>query len=297
MGKSNRKTMIIVWSWKSGGLGEGDWRVAGSRHAGDQVLCRDWPAKVVPLQELIDLASNHRQGGDVMVFLHRQHGYHQEHIEKLSEAATDEQGSVRSYLFGEGSNAIYLTRDPRGLLGTSGTFSAQVCYDEQPSTYINAIADEDRRELNPSHFSYVWDRYQHALRARIFELREDVLHELAALLPRTALEAGEGYEFLSRAEHRAVLLRLLSFSGRIRAGSDLAQELRQVERLAGRAFSFDDCGVQMEQAYGPKVAEVYHELAGFIRKKLLAKSTAVDMQELRQLFDELLRQIPGAVYN
>jgi len=294
---SSRKTMIIVWSWKSGGLGEGDWQVAGSRHANDQVLCRDWPVKVVPLQELIDLANSHRQGGDVMIFLHRQHGYHQEHIEQLSQAAGDQLGSVRSYLFGEGSNVIYLTRDPRGLLGTTGTFSAQVCYDEQPSTYINAIADEERRELSPSHFSYVWDRYHHALRARIFELREDVLHELAPILPRTVLEPGEGYQFLSKPEHRHVLLRLLSFINRIRAGSDLAQELRQEERLIGRALSFDDCGVQLEQAYGPSVAEVYQELAGFIRKKLLAKSSGVDMEELRRLFDELLRQIPGAIYN
>lgn len=295
-----KRTIIVVWSWNSAGIGEGTWQVAGTGHAGDQLICCDWPvndtASLAPLEVLIQ--QHTQQGGEVMVFLHRYHGYHQEHIKQLLHSTTAEQaGKLQCFLFGEGSDAVYLTSDPRGLLGTSGTFTAQLkLKDGQPVT-VSAIADAERRMLKASHFNYVWELYQLALRRRIFELKEDLFNCLGQFLPRQTFASGELYDILRRAENRELLLRLLSFVGRVRKGSDLAKEIRIFERNNNRTLTFDDCGIQLETSYGAPAAEYYALLAAFVLRHVLAKGDPISVLDLRERFEDLLLQIPGLTYH
>ncbi len=289
------RTMIILWSWKASALGEGEWQVAGTKYAADRIVCRDWPAGDRNLERLVALSAAYENRGEVMIFMHRHHGYHQQHVETLSAASTSQASNY--FLFGEGSDSIYLTHDVRGLLGTSGTFSATVNMGESVQVAVTAVADADRREIKATHFDYVWQLYQYALRTRIFELREDLFSEMHEILPRTVLEPGEFYQYLRNEGHQLILWRLLSFVGRLRKGSGLAQQLRQAERQNGRNLSFDDCGIRLQMAYGPTAADAYTDLSINIRQNLLAKGASVNLLDLRSQFDVLLEQIPGTTYH
>lgn len=296
----NKRTIIIVWSWNSAGIGEGVWQIAGTINGTDQVICYDWPvSQNEDLEQLELLVRQHTQhGGDVMLFLHRYHGYHQEHIKQLlNSRLSEQQGKLQCFLFGEGSDAIYLTSDPRGLLGTSGTFSAQLKLSDGQSVSVSAIADADRRMLKSSHFDYVWELYQLALRRRIFELKEDIFNCLGQFLPRQTFAAGELYDILRQAKNRELMLRLLSFVGRVRKGSNLAKEIRIFEQNNNRTLTFDDCGIQLETSYGTPAAEQHALLAAYVLRHVLAKGDAVSLIELRERFEDLLLQIPGLTYH
>ncbi|WP_367391184.1 hypothetical protein [Lewinella sp. LCG006] len=293
------RTIIIVWSWKAAGTGEGVWEVAGSGNTKDVVVCYDWPASPDgDTQQLAALIRQYaQQEGEVMLFLHRHHGYYPEHLKQLiSQVAEDQQERFRCFLFGEGSDAIYLTNDPRGLLGTSGTFSAQITTGEH-SLEVSSIADAERRLLKSAHFDYIWDTYQHALRRRIFELKEDMFNYLGQYLPQLTFPPGELYTLLTRPENKLLLLRLLSFVGRIRKGSEIAKEIRTFERNNNRALTFDDCGIQLETSYGAPAAEQYALLAAYVLRNVLAKGNPVSLPELRERFDDLLVQISGLTYH
>ncbi len=293
------RTIIIVWSWKAAGTGEGVWEIAGSANVKDLVVCRDWP--VLPngdIQQLTALVRQYaQQEGEVMLFLHRHHGYYPEHLKQLLyQVSEDQQERLRCFLFGEGSDAIYLTNDPRGLLGTSGTFSARLNTVGR-SLEVSAIADAERRLLKSAHFNYVWDTYQLSLRRRIFELKEDIFDCLGQHLPQLTFAPGELYTLLSRPENRMLLLRLLSFVGRIRKGSEIAKEIRTFERNNNRTLTFDDCGIQLETSFGAPAAEQYALLAAYVLRHVLAKGDAASLPEIRERFADLLEQLSGLTYH
>ncbi|MEL7220256.1 MAG: hypothetical protein AAGJ93_02990 [Bacteroidota bacterium] len=292
------RTMIIVWSWRASGLGEGVWRPKGVSHANDQLICKDMLASqdaMTLLQKLI--GSEQHMGNELMIFLHRQHGYNQEHIKALTElAAPTFIDHFKCFLFGEGADTIYLTNHPRGLLGTSGTFEAQAIFSNE-SLSLSAVANAEQKELHASHFNFVWNTYQLALQRLIFELKEDLLSTLGEHISATDFPPGAVYKIISQPEHRLLLLRLLSFSGRIRKGSSLAREIRTFERNNTRTLSFDNSQVQLEAAYGAAAIEHYAALVKYISQHLLSSGKAVSLLGLRARFDELLDLLPGRTYD
>ena len=292
------RTIVIVWSWNRSGLGEGEWRVAGSAQAEDRVICLDRPASPTALETLREvLFDASRSGGEVMLFLHRHHGYYQDHIKSLIHLPLDDtHGQTRVFLFGEGADEIYLTTNARGLLGTAGTFSANVLFEGQ-QVNLSAVADPQRRELKAAHFNHVWQMYRQALRRRIYELKEDLLACLSQHLPKSVFAPGEVYQILNLADNRMLMLRLLSFVGRIRKHSDLAREIRTFERNNNRTLTFDDCGIQLETTHGQAAAEQYAVLAAYVLRNMLARGGEVSLLELREKFEELLLQISGLTYH
>lgn len=292
------RTIVIVWSWTRSGLGEGEWKVAGTNHLEDRVVCLDRRASPEAVETLKEVLTDYAQeGGEVMLFLHRHHGYFQDHLKEFLHLPLDDShGLVRCFLFGEGADEIYLTTNARGLLGTSGTFTANVMFEEQ-QVGLSAIADLDRRELKASHFDHVWQIYREALRRRIYELKEDLLNCLAQSLPTTVFAPGELYQVLNQPENRMLFLRLLSFVGRIRKRSDLAREIRTFEQKNNRTLTFDDCGIQLETAHGQAAAEQYALLAAYVLRNILARGGDVSLLELREKFEELLLQISGLTYH
>ena len=94
-----------------------------------------------------------------------------------------------------------------------------------------------------------------------------------------------------------LLLRLLSFVGRIRKHSDLAREIRTFERNSNRTLTFDDCGIQLETAHGPAAAEAHAILASYILRNVLSRGAEVSLLELREKFEEVLLQISGLTYH
>jgi hypothetical protein len=282
-----KRTMIIVWSWASKGQGEGNWSVDGPSYAGDLVVCRDLQAGPESVETLRALIDTYQSDGEVMVFLHRQHGYHGEHLEALlSGGSTD--SIVRCFLFGEGAGPIYLTRHARGLLGSSGTFSARVVLDGQ-DVVLTAVADANKQSLKPNHFEFVWQRYGLALYERTAELKEDFFSALGQEAEASmTFAAGALYQLLNQPRHRQLLLRLLSFVGRVRKHSDLAQEISTFERTAYRTLAFERYSAQLAATAPASALAAYRQLSEYLLRQVLSKGEAVSLPLLRDKFDQLL---------
>ncbi|MCB0637704.1 MAG: hypothetical protein KDC54_13835 [Lewinella sp.] len=285
--------MIIIWSWLAGPYGEASWRVAGARHAGDRVICRDWPASASHLGQLEELAAQARTTGEVMILLHRQHGYSPAERQQLQQMRSDGYGAVRCFQFGEGSGPIYLTNNPRGLLGTHGTFSARVAYTGDTLLSVTAVADETARTLKAAHFSAIWQRFQHAWRALVFELREDLLQALVSTDTPGVVAPGAFYQWLRQDARRVLLLRLLSLAGRLRVGSALHRELLQQEAETERSLLFPEEGCA---SFGPAAVEARAQLAQLITKDLMATGNEVTLRQIRESFTNLLDTLPGPTY-
>ncbi|MEZ4983787.1 MAG: hypothetical protein R2795_01915 [Saprospiraceae bacterium] len=288
------RTIIVVWSWQSGGQGEGALVVQNDRHPEDKVICKDVKAaEPNALEGLLDLVRTHtRFDGEVLLFLHRHHGYHQDHINQLLQFRLPEgHGHLRCFLFGEGADAIYLTNDPRGLLGTSGTFTARLLRDGA-EIHHTSLADADGQYIKPAHFDYIWQLYHLEKRRKIIELREELMSFLMGHFSTPLIPAGAVYPLLNEPANRLLLLRLLSLCGRIRKQSELATEFRTFERKLGKSLEFEGFHPQLEVIYGAQAAAAFAALSGFILRNLLGGSTQVDMLTLRSLFSNLLEQIP-----
>lgn len=279
------RVIIIIWSWRSRGHGEGVWTVINGRSVtGDEVICRDLPNSPNAIEELRLMVDTYRHAGaEIMLFLHRQHGYHQEHVQQLLTQTTD----VNCFLFGEGADPLYLTNSPRGLLGTSGTFSAGINYDGQVLERT-AVANEEEQQLRAANFNYVWELYEEALYQKLFELREDLFGLLSGQLPQIVFPEGKLYTILKEVNARPVLLRLLSLAGRIKKHSNLAQELRTFEQTAKRTLTFNTSFEQIEASYGHNAAASYTALVHFVAREVLSGKATVDILQLRVMFDELL---------
>jgi hypothetical protein len=292
------RTMIIVWSWGSGGqtVDGAVWPVLGSRQSSDRVVCIDEKVGDRLGDKLKTAVRTYGEKGDVFVFMHRRHGYHQDHINELMAAFGMSKGLKCCFLFGEGGDALYLTRDPRGLLGVSGTFSARKSMESAGELPLSAIADAESQLLKPEHFNYVWSRYLFAFKERIFELKEDFFSVLSPLLTQSGCDAGEIYALLSRPDQRLLLLRLLSFVGRLTKGSRPEEELKVLAAKEGRSLHFDDGCAQLASLYGEAVGEAYRQLCSMIKQDVLAKGNALEFRFLRDRFDALLDAMPGATY-
>lgn len=293
------RTIIVVWSWAASGVGAGTWGVDDGGMTANKVVCQDIRATADgALDQLKQLLETHTaDGGDVMLFLHRHHGYEQQHTSALLALPLPTgHGQHHCFLFGEGADPIYLTNNPRGLLGISGTFAAQLSRGDI-TLPLTAIADANRRLLRPAHFDYVWQLYERAIARSIFELREDLLSFLCQQLPKTTFASGDLYALVSVAKQRLLLLRLLSFVGRVRKSSALAIELRGWERRHNRTYTFDDCEAQLSATYGPAIAAQHATLAAYLLKHVLAKGEPVYLPELRDQFDALLQAFPEKSYH
>ena len=294
----NRRTMLVVWSWRQGGLPDDrtTWTVTGSRRDLDRLVCVDRPRSAENELWLREAIRQHAADGDVFVFLHRRHGYDQAAIQRLIPTTTDRAAEVRCFLFGEGSDAIYLAQSDRGLLGTAGTFSGRFQRQGHSERQLSAVADATQQLLQSTNFEYVWRFYQGAFKARIFELKEDLFSVLAELATGSSLAPGTLYNFLKQPAHKVLLLRLLSFTGRLRSGSTLEKQLLQAEESTGRQFRFDDCGANLAAAYGPAAAGQYQDVATLISRDALAKGQELELVDLRAGFADLLAIMPGETY-
>lgn len=282
------RTMIIVWWWAYAGMAEdvAVWPVQGA--TADQVRCIDKRYDGNPaLQMLAGQALEHLRGADVFVFLHRSHGYDGSAVQQLSQLLaphTPAGGQAKVFLFGEGADDIYLTHQPKGLLGSKGTFEAAGA-----APTLTAVADAGARLLKRAHFDAVWQAYADTLRLRLYEWQQDLFFQLATLTLGGPVAPGDPYRFLCLPENRLLLLRVLSFVGKIRPRSDMAEELQHLAARDQRAYAFDEAltGIRANA----KAAPLYRELSQAMKAALLSAATAPDIPALRRAYEDLLAEI------
>ncbi len=234
---------------------------------------------------------------NVFVFLHRRHGYTNQQFQQLTTLnQPDRSGQIRCFLFGDGADPIYLSKGPRGLLGTSGTFTAMSGGSDVAPQFTSSVQDESKQIIKAIHFEYVWQIYQHAFRAAFFELREDFFRAFDALTHQPEIDSAELYNWLRQPGQRSIFLRLLSFIGRIRRKSSLEKELRALEAADNRQYVFSDLGVDLQTIYGESTARAYQTARQMLGSQVLAGGGKVQFAELRRTFDRLLEHLPEPTY-
>lgn len=294
-----RRVMIIVWWWNYGGL-EGDydkWQVAGTEE-GDCVIRIDQRFSSTAITIIAAKAAEYLNDSEVFIFLHRNHGYTSQSIEAiLAEIRTQNRAiePLRCFLFGEGNGSLYIASNPRGLLGTKGTFNAQRI--NGTTHLIDAREDEALKLLKKSHFDHVWNAYSRAFKSKVFELKEDMFSVLSPFLIKREPKADELYQHLRLEDNKLLFLRLLSFTGKLRKGSSQEKTLLEQENLLGRALDFDDFSTNLETVYASKTQGIYKQLVQNITHKLLTGTHTVNLEELRDQFADLLQSMPEEVYN
>lgn len=294
------RTMIIVWSWKHGGLTATHDEWSTDSDINDKLIRADIPFTSTAIGLLRQMVEAEGLDRSVYLFLHRRHGYSQKAISQILNSLSDFQqsgGVVRSFLFGEGGDYIYIANNHRGLLGTKGTFSAKLAspYHEKDQL-VSAIVRQEEKLVKSVHFNAVWQHYSYDFKAKIFELREDLFVAFLPFLDEEPLNSSVLYAFLQREENQLLFLRLLSFIGKIRKGTALENTLRSFEQTQKRSFFFDDCQENLKAVYGVQEGRLYEELVMFIKTHLFVHDQTVDLRQLRKQFDVLLRNMPELAY-
>lgn len=299
--------MIILWWWKESCLRDNldEWYIEGSKGT-DKVILIDEKNSPDQLAFICQLARKNLQGGDVFIFLHRSHGYNQSAVNSILKQLKDqvnEKHHLRCFLFGEGYSYLYISKQPKGLLGSKGTFTARFLNgnghnngSEEQDYLISAIANERQRLLKKSHFDYVWNYYAFSFKAKIFELKEDFFGSIMDYLVKQEISAGELYHFLKLEPNRLLLLRLLSFVGKMKKGSDLESDLKAFEIRSKKSYLFDDYNENIKLIYGEEEQVVYKTLVTGIKQSVLGASNPPDLNHLRDQFEALLGAMPEATY-
>lgn len=294
-----RRVMIIVWWWNYGGL-EGisdEWHVAGSKN-GDCVIRIDQRSSPEAKTIISQKAKEYLSDSQVFIFLHRNHGYNGKAIEEILELIEKDASNlspVRCYLFGEGNGSLYISSNPRGLLGTKGTFNAQRI--NGTTQWIDSRADIENKTIKKIHFDHVWNAYAKAFKAKVFELQEDIFLALSPYLTRKKSKAHDLYRHLRQQEHKLLFLRLLSFIGKLRKGSSQEKVLLEQENLQGRTFDFDDFSINLGSVYNDQTVGIYHDLVKDINQNLFTGTHDYDLAQLRDQFTDLLESMPEEIYN
>jgi hypothetical protein len=294
-----RRVMIIVWWWHYGGLeGTSDEWPVGPDRSGDCIIRIDQRYSENALSIISQKTLEYLPDSEVFVFLHRSHGYSGRAIKALLEIINKNANNlapVRCFLFGEGNGALYISTNPRGLLGTKGTFSAQRI--NGTTQWIDAREDLESMTIKRDHFNNVWNTYAKAFKAKVFELQEDIFLALSPFLTQQTSPANELYQHLRRREHQLLFLRLLSFTGKLRKGSSQEKLLLEQENLQGRAFDFNDFSTNLGTVYESETFDIYTNLVENINQKLFTGVNHYDLSKLRDGFASLLQSMPEEMYN
>ncbi|GJM34066.1 MAG: hypothetical protein DHS20C18_30670 [Saprospiraceae bacterium] len=297
---NRNRVMLIVWWWKYGGLEEAwdEWTVAGYPE-GHKLIRMDEPRSAAGTALIRSCVEDHLENSDVFIFLHRNHGYNQQAIEEILSGLSDHQrhiSQLKCFLFGEGNDDLYIAKQPRALLGTKGTFRANMHLPNHHGNLIDAVANPATHQLKREHFDFVWKVYSHAFKAKVFELKEDLLTAFVDFSNMDLIPSGELYRYIRLPENRLLFLRLLSFTGRMRKGSDLERELIQWESREKRSLFFDDFSTNLKTTYGELEGRIYKNLVEAIKTHIFSVQGEADLPSIRGQFESLLSVMSEATY-
>ena len=296
--------MIIVWSWTQAHADHpfDEWYTNSTQHPLDRVIRLNERTSPKEQAVLFEVIRAYLPNSDVFVFLHRSHGYNSQNIDEIltdfSPILHNGQ-ELKCFLFGEGNDFIYLAKNPRGLLGTKGSFSARFQQDgeeEVSPTDVDAIADLEQKLIKKEHFDAVWKYYGSAFKSKILELREILLSELLPSHYPNGKDRPSNYERIRQPEQRLLFLRLLSFVGKLRKGSDLEEELKKFEFIHKKSYLFDDCNAHFKGFNAEGQNKHYQELSNEIKNSILSQRKVTDLIAMRKHFNALLDVMPEASF-
>lgn len=279
-----KRSMIIVWWWLYGGQ-ETEveyWDIDASGK--DDVLIRaDLPYSEVNIATLVALIKK-QVGREVLLLLHRNHGYNAELINKIKSRLGSESPNINIHLFGEGSGYVYLNEHPRGILGTKGKMNVPKV-DGVSAKEMTAISTKVENAIKAAHYEYVWTNYMNVWVEKLMAFKEDLF---TSLLPIIVQHDDNVYAFLKEKEQRLMMLRIMSFIGRLTKGSTDEIALVLFEKEHNISYQFEGFAEWTKGREG--VESSFKEMKKMMKQQLLSTGSK-EWGTLRKGLDDLINMV------
>ena len=308
-----KRLMIIVWSWRKGDshfTQEYDsWNVQ-TEDSQDKIFRIDRSNSKASKKLIYNLVAAHLEGSYIYIFLHRSHHYAQADVDDMlahfQQQHQIEQQAIKCFLFGEERDYIYISTQNEGLLGAKGTFGGRIKKrGMKEEIEVKVVIDEEKKIIDKKHFDKVWEYYSYEFKQKIYELKEELWLAFPCLIRSSELLTAAGtYKRLKEKEKDSILLRLRSFTNRLRPDSKNEEQLKWYEDKKQKSYFFDDCNENLKKIYGDATREKYQDLVQYIDRELfntvinnkVERPSSERWKELRFKFDELLNTMPEATF-
>lgn len=287
--RTPERALFIVWRWKEG---DALWYTAEDRsHL--HCISENRLFEEETLEVIARRLHAYTTLPQCLIFLHRTrhpHSYVRDLFRFMQKRLNlKETGKLKCILFGYGSDFLYLTKNPKGLLG-DGELGGWVDYQDGRKEEFQVIVDSEKKTVRQEHFDSVWNYYQHEFKKKLYRLERDLFLHFA---PFTEPEHSQnGVSLYAHLEKDIQLsLRLLSFVG---------EEIEEEEASQYQELLFDDCAENLKAAYGLEASAVYDRLKQSIDEVFLGNSLHniqphVAIPQVRRQFIRLRSLMPERI--
>ena len=270
------RALFIVWRWKDP---DSLW-YAKKDHSQLHCISEDKLFEA-NLEAIADRLRTYSTLPQCLIFLHRKrhpNSYVQTLLKFMQEKLKfNNDGSLKCFLFGYGSDYLYLTKNPKGLLG-SGELGGWVEYRDGRKEEYNVIQNLEKRTIWQENYDSVWNYYQHEFKMKLYLLERDLFLHFA---PFTESEYSKnGTSLFTHLEADPPLaLRLYSFVG---------ESLDEKRADNYQELLFDDCSENLKAAYGPEASQAYEALRRSIDRVFLGN--CLDKVQPQKAIPQVRRQ-------
>jgi hypothetical protein len=316
--KSSKRTMIILWKWKDLELinhqtGYDEVKIAKSEE--DKIIRINKPEVKTVIDLIVDFTF--KEIGDVFIFLHRNHGFNESHVNIILERLQSLMNSkkIKCFLFSDSRDFIYYSVQKEGLLDETGLFAE---YDlilknengEEYETEVSVLEYDEKGELlgvKYQHFNRTWKYYENEFYEKIKCLGIDLMTRITFNDKiNQASSVSLWHEYLAQFNNKQdkfIWYRLKSLLGFhiIADDMDAADKkiiekelalLSHYERSQEMSFSFDDVRVNLEEHHVDGVDTAYKKLCDTLNPVVTNTSnTIINIKEIRDVFGNLLKRL------
>lgn len=306
------RIMIIVWKWlkEISEVNNGKWSVnrtsTGGGNSQDCIYClRDKMSskkRETAIHQLIEACEKDAQ---IYVFLHRSAGYSGNEIRKFLEHSLENKASfkqIKYFLFGEGHDYLYTRISEKGLLATIGKEQEGTFGRSKAGDPADVVQDWENRLINPLNFDNVWEYYTYYFKARIFDLKEDLLLYFCHLpIQRKEISLVDMFDHLKKND--LLHLRVKAFT--LGLGDSDWPKIEAFEKKLNETIEhMDDCLPHLDRVYGNPIKELYEKLKSVLLHHLIdpdifdetSRDTGEVLRDVRNSFRQLLSAMPGETY-
>ena len=287
--KTPERSIFIIWRWKEKELGL--WRTAQEENhlhsISEENLFED------NLAAMADTLRAHPNLPQCLFFLHRKRhpvSYVGQLLQTLkAQLGLNDTGKLKCFLFGYGSDYLYLSKNPNGLLG-DGALGGFVEDKDGATKEYHVIQDAKQRTIREENFNAIWRYYQHEFKKKLYQLERDLfLHFSPFTDPEYPGKNGSLFAHLET--NSALALRLYSFIG---------EDIEAEEAVEHQELLFDDCSENLKAAYGLPAMKAYETLKQHINGVFLGNSLHrvpphIAIPEVRQQFVQLRSTMPERI--
>jgi len=327
MAQSNKKTsapqriMIIIWKWKKS-IVENDekWRTNHKPQTADCIYClSDGTSFPEHFKKVCKIASECAPNAHIYIFWHRTSSYNSESVGGILRKLKADQPEQKAecFIFGSGSDFIYIGINEKGLLSSDGA-GGEGCFGGiRNNEEIKVVVNEEQRIIDYLHFESIWNYYSHLFKSRIFDLKEDFLlhfycwwlkdETVNPLRLAGSLDTSKGlYRRLKAFAHG------LSEEDHLKIKSEIAEakeqndenKITELSKHHSDLYVMDNCLPNLQSIYGTEVANAYLRLAELIKENIIYVPMRSDKQirpsetlkEIRSQFKNLLHTMPEEAY-